>query len=100
MTAPPAILPGLILPDGSLQIAVPIGLPPGPVRVQVESLAQGCAEFHPIPVEVVERKPGPIFLDECISAPYDLPRPPGRVIGPLPVVELVPELHDFDGIVE
>ena len=37
MASPQIVLHGMVLPDGTLQVADKVGLPPGPVQVTVET---------------------------------------------------------------
>lgn len=93
--SPPVTILGQILPNGVLQLPHALDLPPGPVRVLIEP-APVAGEPSASPRKVIARQPGPMLLDECISAPYDLPRPPGRKVQPVRLVERLPEPHDFE----
>lgn len=77
---------GVLEPDGSLHLAEVPSIPPGPVEVVLTSIAERpstaeadaerekeCAP-RAIPRREVARRPDFIWPDECISAPFDLPR--------------------------
>ena len=95
----PNVIAGIILPDGSLQLAHAIGLPPGPVQVvlrQIESPTE-CRPTTPAEtITAYDRLPD-LLEDPCIPAPYDLPRDgPFVRIYPRYVEEYLPEPHDID----
>jgi hypothetical protein len=62
----PIIVSGTLNPDGSLELDNVPPLPPGRVRVTLESLS---------PVRGAERLPDPPWTTDEIAAPFDLPFP-------------------------
>lgn len=84
----PIVFEGLINEEGELEVQSPLPFPPGPVRITLESLKQG------------ERLPDSPWLDECISAPCDLPHMgPVEYVTPIFVKERLPDpiIVDDDG---
>ncbi len=84
MSAASIVLDGLLKPDGTLEFDAAPRLPPGRVRITLQFLEQGRAE--------AERLPDTPWVDDSISAPFDLPRP-GVVewVCPRTVAERLPE---------
>ena len=80
-----AVIDGLLTPEGTLRLDAPPRLPPGRVRVTVQSLVDERNE--------AERLPDAPWLDDAIPAPFDLPRS-GIVerVRPRPIPERLPEL--------
>ena len=65
VTSTGIVLDGDLRADGTIALDTYPPLPPGRVRVTVERLAK-----DPLPSD---RLPDPPWLDDCISAPFDLP---------------------------
>lgn len=92
---PPVTVPGVILPDGTLELSQPHGLGPGPVRVSLESTEtlQATAMTH---------IPSAILQDESISAPCSLPLTgPYTIVTPQQLDSYpLPKSHDIDELSE
>jgi len=61
------VVDGVLKADDTIELANHPALPPGPVRVRLESLAEAG--------QGAEILPDPPWEDESISAPFDLPLP-------------------------
>jgi hypothetical protein len=83
------VLNAVLRPDGTLALDSQPPLPPGPVRVTLESLSELEAK--------AVRLPDPPWLDESVSAPFDLPHF-GRIVPVRPrlATDRLPE--PFQGI--
>jgi hypothetical protein len=80
------VIDGLLRPDGTLVLDARSRVPPGRVRVTVQPLLDGRTD--------AERLPDGRWLDDCISAPFDLPRlGVAERIQPRAVPERLPELR-------
>lgn len=101
-TQAPVTVSGVILPDGSLEIAQPHGLRAGPVRVTLqqigkESDANNGSELPRAPMPL----PDPPILDTAISAPCDLPLTgPSRTVTPVPGKMPLPDPIDESDLIE
>jgi hypothetical protein len=63
------VLEGVLTPEGTVQFQTRPALPPGRVRVRLEAV--------PAPGAESERLPDPLWLDDGVPAPSDLPQPDG-----------------------
>ena len=61
------VVEGVLKADDTIELASHPALPPGPVRVRLETLAEAGKSN--------ELLPDPPWEDECIPAPCDLPLP-------------------------
>ena len=97
---------GLFRPDGLIELLdlAPSDRPSEPQEVEVTVISAKPAEADDpanSKVSVSRREPGGIWLDESISAPFDLPRGPGRrvkvrrgtgpYLPPDPIFPLIPD---------
>ena len=88
-----AVVPGLILPDGTLQLTGACSMPPGPVEVVLRSIATGSPSLPARTVRV------PDYIDDpYIVAPFDLPRtgPMQRIVPKVMDSYPLPEPHDLE----
>jgi len=82
------ILEGVIKQDGTLELRGNPMLPAGPVRVTLEVAQSG---------EGIECLPDVPWIDDTISAPFDLPLPGvPHPIKALPVKEFLPPPFDWN----
>ena len=67
---------GVLRPDGWIELLDPVDLPsePRPVTVTVAD-REATTVVPSTAAPRLTRKPGGVWLDESISAPFDLPRP-------------------------
>jgi hypothetical protein len=83
------VLDGDLRADGTIALDARPALPPGRVRVTVQTLARSLRS--------AARLPDPPWLDDCISAPFDLPHfGETRLVQPRPGEPRLPEpLEEF-----
>ncbi len=80
------VLEGILKPDGTLELDGRPALPPGRVRVSLQSITSATREHLPDP-------PWP---DESIPAPFDLPlASKSKPVEPVKVAELLPEPFEW-----
>ena len=67
---------GVLRPDGWIELLDPVDLPsePRPVTVTVAD-REATTVVPSTAAPRLSREPGGVWLDESISAPFDLPRP-------------------------
>jgi hypothetical protein len=84
MSTMSVVATGLLKADGTLEQDQPPGLPPGRVRVTLQTMGEKETG--------VVRLPDAPWSDDSIPAPFDLPRP-GVVerVQPRPVAQRLPE---------
>ncbi len=83
------VLDGVLKSDGTLELDHRPELPPGRVRVKLIALSATAGER--------ELLPDPPWLDECISAPCDLPLPgPSERVETREVAEFLPEPFEWN----
>ena len=70
------VLQGMLRPDGLIELLEPVDLPsePRPVTVTLTEF-QASTVVPSKTTPRLQREPGGVWLDESISAPFDLPRP-------------------------
>ena len=94
----PVTIPGVILPDGTLELSQPHGLGPGPVQVSVAPIsAENGEQATTIPSHVPVPLPDPPIIDTAISAPCSLPLTgPFKRIYPRKLDKMpLPDPHDI-----
>lgn len=85
------VLNGLLKSDGTLELNSQPRLPPGPVRITLESLSE--------PQSATIRLPDPPWLDESVSAPFDLPHfTPAEQVQPRVATERLPAPFQWDDL--
>jgi hypothetical protein len=87
------VLNGVLKSDGTLELNTQPPIPPGPVRITLESLSEPRSE--------TVRLPDPPWLDESVSAPFDLPHfAPAEQVQPRGATERLPEPFQWDELEE
>ena len=84
---------GVFRPDGLIELLDPVEFPSEPQEVTVtltEPVANEPSEAPRITTRT-EREPSGFWPDESISAPFDLPRPPGKPVHTVPGGERLPD---------
>ncbi|MGO8676206.1 MAG: hypothetical protein ACLQVX_10095 [Limisphaerales bacterium] len=83
------VLEGVLTPDGTVALKGRPALPPGRVRVRLESMPEPGSES--------ERLPDAPWHDENVAAPFDLPQPSTiEHVTPREVNERLPERFAYD----
>jgi hypothetical protein len=83
------VLEGVLKADGTLELDHRPELPPGRVRVKLETLTVVHGDAGP--------RPDPPWLDESIPAPFDLPLPgPSETVELREVAELLPDPFEWN----
>lgn len=83
------VLESVLTPDGTVALKGRPALPPGRVRVRLESM--------PEPGSEPERLPDAPWHDENVPAPFNLPRPSTMEhVAPREVSERLPERFAYD----
>lgn len=85
MSTVSTVIDGVLRSDGTLELDAPPQMPPGRVRVTLEPLVESRKGSQRLPDEP--------WLDDSISAPFDLPRPNATTrVQPRYLAERLPEL--------